>query len=243
MNKKANLAIMTMLSSLFALNLNANDVLTGDTKTACEVLLCLSSGQRPSECNPPLARFFAIKAKKPWKTLQMRRDFLALCPTDTGNTATNIILADYKGMLASVNPDECKPEYLNKQFQNRVNDLNIKYYANGQLTNKNIKNVNFTRINPSMPSFCPTFIDHQYTDYKMPIHSCDGKYYTVVGFNRGYELITITKEEYGKLNPNDRHYETRSYFYECGGDSSRTCYVKEEYYYQKIKIPKTCWSY
>ncbi len=26
MNKKANLAIMTMLSSLFALNLNANDV-------------------------------------------------------------------------------------------------------------------------------------------------------------------------------------------------------------------------
>ncbi|WP_272886215.1 hypothetical protein [Campylobacter lanienae] len=40
MNKKANLAIMTMLSSLFALHLNANDVLTGDRKTACEVLLC-----------------------------------------------------------------------------------------------------------------------------------------------------------------------------------------------------------
>ncbi|MCR8679887.1 MULTISPECIES: TrbM/KikA/MpfK family conjugal transfer protein [Campylobacter] len=44
-----------MLSSLFVTNLNA---LTGDRKTACEVLLCLSSGTRPSECNPPLARFF-----------------------------------------------------------------------------------------------------------------------------------------------------------------------------------------
>nr|WP_303312854.1 TrbM/KikA/MpfK family conjugal transfer protein [Campylobacter fetus] len=63
MNKKANLAIMIMLSSLFALNLNANDVLTGDRKTACEVLLCLSSGQRPSECNPPLARFLLLRLK------------------------------------------------------------------------------------------------------------------------------------------------------------------------------------
>ena len=242
MNKKVNLAIMFMLSSLFALNLNANDVLTGDRRTACEVLLCLSSGQRPSECNPPLAKFFAIKAKKPWKTLQMRRDFLELCPTDNGDTATSVIMADYKGMLASVNPDECKPEYLNNQFQNVNRDTHIKYYKNNYLTSDSIKN-RYTRINPNMPSHCPTFINHEYTDYRMPKYGCDGKYYTVAGFNRGYELITITKEEYAKLNSNDRHYETRSYSYECGGDSSRTCYVKEEYYYQKIKIPKTCWSY
>lgn len=241
--KKVTFGAMAIMLGL-SINLLADEnELTGDRRTACEVLLCLSSGQRPSECNPPLRHFYSIKGKKPGDTLKKRRKFLELCPTDSGNTATNIILADYKGMLASVNPDECKPEYLNNQFQNKVNDLNIKYYANGQLTNKNIKNVNFTRINPSMPSFCPTFIDHQYTDYKMPILNCDGKYWTVAGFRRGYELITIAKEEYGKLNPNDRHYETRSYSYECGGDSSRTCYVKEEYYYQKIKIPKTCWSY
>ncbi|WP_072228573.1 TrbM/KikA/MpfK family conjugal transfer protein [Campylobacter coli] len=242
MNKKVNLAIMFMLSSLFALNLNANDVLTGDRRTACEVLLCLSSGQRPSECDPALKHFYSIKGKKAGDTLKKRKKFLELCPTDSGNTATNIILADYKGMLASVNPDECKPEYLNKQFQNINRDTHIKYYRNNYLTSDSIKN-SYTRINPNMPSHCPTFINHEYTDYRMPKYGCDGKYYTVAGFNRGYELITITKEEYGKLNPNDRHYETRSYSYECGGDSSRTCYVKEEYYYQKIKIPKTCWSY
>ncbi|MCI7364709.1 hypothetical protein [Campylobacter lanienae] len=48
---------------------------------------------------------------------------------------------------------------------------------------------------------------------------------------------------YDKLNPNDRHYETKSYSYECGGERSRTCYTTEEYYYKKIVIPKTCWSY
>lgn len=216
--------------------------LTGDRRTACEVLLCLSSGQRPSECNAPLRKFYSIKAKRSWQTLKKRRDFLELCPADTGDTAENIILADYKGMLASVNPDECKPEYLNNQFQNINRDTHIKYYRNNYLTSDTIKN-SYTRINPNMPSHCFTFINHEYTDYRMPKYGCDGKYYTVAGFRRGYELITITKEEYAKLNSDDRHYETRSYSYDCGGNSLRTCYVKEEYYYQKIKIPKTCWSY
>mgnify|MGYP003482222161 FL=1 len=240
--KKVTFGAMAIMLGL-SINLLADEnELTGDRRTACEVLLCLSSGQRPGECNPPLRHFYSIKGKKPGDTLKKRRKFLELCPTDSGNTATNIILADYKGMLASVNPDECKPEYLNNQFQNINRDTHIKYYRNNYLTSDSIKN-SYTRINPNMPSHCPTFINHEYTDYRMPKYGCDGKYYTVAGFNRGYELITITKEEYGKLNPNDRHYETRSYSYECGGDSSRTCYVKEEYYYQKIKIPKTCWSY
>lgn len=240
--KKVTFVAMAVMLGL-SINLLADEnELTGDRRTACEVLLCLSSGQRPSECDPALRHFYSIKDKKPWKTLQKRRNFLELCPTDSGNTATNIILADYKGMLASVNPDECKPEWLNNQFQNINRDTHIKYYRNNYLTSDSIKE-RYTRINPNMPNHCPTFINHEYTDYKMPIHSCDGKYWTVAGFNRGYELITITKEEYGKLNPNDRHYETRSYSYDCGGDSFRTCYVKEEYYYQKIKIPKTCWSY
>lgn len=240
--KKVTFGAMAIMLGL-SINLLADEnELTGDRRTACEVLLCLSSGQRPSECNPPLKHFYSIKGKKPGDTLKKRRKFLELCPTDSGNTATNIILADYKGMLASVNPDECKPEYLNNQFQNINRDTHIKYYKNNYLTSDSIKN-RYTRINPNMPSHCPTFINHEYTDYQMPKYNCDGKYYTFAGFRRGYELITITKEEYGKLSPNDRHYETRSYSYDCGGDSFRTCHVKEEYYYQKIKIPKTCWSY
>ena len=50
----------------------AADELTGDTRYACEALLCLSSGIRPGECSPSLSRYFGITRKK-WKdTLNAR---------------------------------------------------------------------------------------------------------------------------------------------------------------------------
>lgn len=53
----------------------AQDILSGDVRTACEVILCLAaSGGRPEECTPPLKKFFSIK--KPSK----RVNFLKLCP-------------------------------------------------------------------------------------------------------------------------------------------------------------------
>lgn len=236
--KKVTFVAMAIMLGL-SINLLADEnELTGDRKTACEVLLCLSSGERPSECNPPLRHFYSIKGKKPGDTLKKRKKFLELCPTDSGNTATNIILADYKGMLASVNPDECKPEWLNNQFQNINRDTHIKYYRNNYLTSDTIKN-SYTRINPNMPSFCPTFINHEYTDYKMPKYNCDGKYYEASAFNRGYELISITLQEYNQLQPNQRHHQR--YTYSCGGERERTC--TKDNYYKKITIPKTCWSY
>ena len=42
----------------------ADDVLTGDTRLACEAVLCLSSGDRPSECAPSIKRYFSIRHKK-----------------------------------------------------------------------------------------------------------------------------------------------------------------------------------
>lgn len=38
--------------------------LTGDTKLACEAILCLSSGKRPGECGPALSRYFGISHKE-----------------------------------------------------------------------------------------------------------------------------------------------------------------------------------
>ncbi|WP_253861246.1 TrbM/KikA/MpfK family conjugal transfer protein [Achromobacter ruhlandii] len=58
----------------------AADVLTGDTRLACEAILCLSSGSRPSECSPSLSRYFGINKKKLSDTLSARHDFLSLCP-------------------------------------------------------------------------------------------------------------------------------------------------------------------
>lgn len=56
-------------------------ILGGDAGVACQVILCLAAvGSPPSECAKPLARYFAIKFKKPWKTANARKAFLALCP-------------------------------------------------------------------------------------------------------------------------------------------------------------------
>ncbi|SAI73182.1 conjugal transfer protein TrbM [Bordetella ansorpii] len=55
--------------------------LTGTTRLACEALLCLSSGTRPSECSPSLGHYFGIKHRKFSDTLDARRAFLAQCPT------------------------------------------------------------------------------------------------------------------------------------------------------------------
>ena len=42
---------------------SAQDVLTGDTRLACEAILCLSSGTRPSECTPSLSRYSRLKGR------------------------------------------------------------------------------------------------------------------------------------------------------------------------------------
>ncbi len=60
---------------------SANEMFTGDTKAACEAVLCLSSGQRPSECAPAIKRYFSIKMRKFSDTLKARKDFLKLCPS------------------------------------------------------------------------------------------------------------------------------------------------------------------
>ncbi|XER93377.1 TrbM/KikA/MpfK family conjugal transfer protein (plasmid) [Campylobacter fetus] len=230
--------LFLFLAFCFSANLFAvePDILTGDRRTACEVLLCLSSGTRPSECNPPLARFFSIKFKKPWKTLQARRDFLKLCPTDTGDTAEDLVMSDYKEILAnSEDPNQCTPSYLNNQLQNgRVSySLNNKYYEKQGYRN-NIDNG--VRINPNMPSFCYALINHQYTDLQMPRYNCSGEFYTQTDWQNGYKLEEISKDTFNNLSQNERYL----YSYDCSGEHrNRTCY----YYFKKIPINKTCWSY
>ncbi|MBS0554591.1 MAG: conjugal transfer protein TrbM, partial [Proteobacteria bacterium] len=56
------------------------EVLAGDTRLACEAILCLSTGQRPSECAPSLNRYFGIIKRKLSDTLKARQNFLEQCP-------------------------------------------------------------------------------------------------------------------------------------------------------------------
>lgn len=59
-------------------------LLTGDTKLACETILCFSTGTRPSECTPPIKRYLSIKHKKGEDMLRAKADVLSLCPSSKG---------------------------------------------------------------------------------------------------------------------------------------------------------------
>ena len=59
---------------------SAQEILTGDTRLACEAILCLATGTQPSECTPSLRRYFSISYRKLSDTIRGRVNFLNLCP-------------------------------------------------------------------------------------------------------------------------------------------------------------------
>lgn len=95
----AVIAAFTMQSPAYAADLASlgplASTLSGDERTACEVILCLSTGQRPSECSSPLSYFFSIKSSKRHKTIKKRMNFLKLCP-DGGDVPNS-----YRRVLAT----------------------------------------------------------------------------------------------------------------------------------------------
>lgn len=238
------------ISSLYA------DQFTGDKRTACEVILCMSSGKKPSECNAPIRKFFSIRAKKPWKTFELRRDFLKLCPTSNGNEVDDdLIMADLKESILNV-PHECTAEILNKQYEYTI--------GQGYYPEKNCKVNNkdkLIRITHKLPSQCIKLINNAYTDLKMPKNICDGKYYTSNDFNRGYyETIINRSDDFRniyKLNKfsqpsnlwlnlyrQDQYQVSKyrcSYIVESVENFDKTYYY--DVYTQKHKINKECWVY
>lgn len=92
-------------------------LLSGDERTACEVILCLSTGQRPSACSDPLRRFFSIRHRRPHKQIRKRMEFLDLCP-DGGAVdrdyhrvlATSGQSCDMESLLTYLNGYEGDPE-------------------------------------------------------------------------------------------------------------------------------------
>ena len=78
MKSKLTVLLTAMLISPSIASPVETELLTGDTKLACEAILCLSSGTRPSECNPSIQRYFSIHRKRMSDTIKARRDFLNL---------------------------------------------------------------------------------------------------------------------------------------------------------------------
>ena len=75
------LGLLVMVQNAPAQTAPNPSFLEGDTRLACECLLCLAAGpQAPKECQAALTKYYMIQAGNPFKTMVMRRNFLQLCP-------------------------------------------------------------------------------------------------------------------------------------------------------------------
>ena len=117
----------------------AQDELTGDTRLACEAILCLSSGTRPSECNPSLNHYYGINKKKFKDTIKARKNFLNLCPvSDQTSEMRTLVNAISEGA------GQCSAAELNFRL-NRGDEKR--------------------RIDNRMPNYCRAYFGHDYTDF------------------------------------------------------------------------------
>ena len=140
------------------------DLLTGDTKLACEAILCLSSGTRPSECNPSLQRYFSIHHKKPHKTIQARQDFLNLCPTsgEKGIKELNRALANGAG--------RCDAQELNRVMRRTITVRECKPVANKSVMGsrgsrkpvQECQDVQKVVVLNAKPSYCSAYHNHEW---------------------------------------------------------------------------------
>lgn len=110
----------------------AEELLSGDIRLACEAILCLSSGVRPSACMPALERYFSISLRWWSDTVRARFDFLQLCPTSQqspemlslvnamANGAGRCEVSSLNGMLSWSTNDDCYscPVYISDQLPN-----------------------------------------------------------------------------------------------------------------------------
>ncbi len=234
--KSLTLALILGFSSVNANNLQQSQInlqnlkskeLTGDTKLACEAILCLSTGNPPSECNPSLRRFYSISAKKMADTIRKRKSFLNLCPVN--NASDDLVLKNLtQDILPSANPEQCKPEYLNQQIQTKTNNL------------QGIQQAMFFRVNPNLPKHCQALINHAYTDYKIPTYKCSGEFYSKLEWSLSAKLQSIDYATFSKLNPNQSY----KIFNQCRYDDTYSnCNDPYNQYFKKIPFTKKCWSY
>jgi hypothetical protein len=140
-----------------------SQVLTGDQADACSAIICLSTGQPPSECTPSLQRYFSISYEKIEDTIQGREDFLSLCPSANSTpqmSALTQAIANGAG--------RCDAASLNQELAYYVADSS---------------DYGHTEISSVLPSYCSAYLTNSYTQlssitptYYMPppVQNCDG---------------------------------------------------------------------
>jgi hypothetical protein len=122
---------------------SAQEIFTGDTRLACEAILCLSTGTQPGECTPSLRRYFSISHRKLSETIRGRINFLNLCPA-ANQTPQMAALVNAQANGAG----RCDATSLNAVARSWAGSAEGMVYINNQ-----------------MPSYCTAYTSHAYTDF------------------------------------------------------------------------------
>lgn len=153
--KKCLAAAAATVGLLTVLPVQADDLLTGDVRLACEAVLCLSSGDRPQECAPSLKRYFSIKHKKLSDTLKGRLNFLKLCPASNEKDMPQLVDAIAHGA------GRCDAAELNRVMRYTVQVRECPRYRTRDRDSCPIVKKRYIR--PAKPSYCQAYFDHGWT--------------------------------------------------------------------------------
>ncbi len=154
---KTILLAAATLATAIPLTAQAEDLLTGDTRLACEATLCLSSGTRPNECNPALRRYFSITHKKMGDTISARHDFLKQCPASNDEGMPELVRAIANGA------GRCDAAELNRVMK-RTGTKRVRVQQSGRDGYNFWQTVQYTYVLNQKPSYCSAYQDHAWTD-------------------------------------------------------------------------------
>ncbi|PSJ79212.1 TrbM/KikA/MpfK family conjugal transfer protein [Neisseria iguanae] len=152
--KKSLLAVAVMVAAVPAAY--AGDLLTGDVRLACEVVLCLSSGDRPGECAPSIKRYFSIKHKKLSDTVKGRLNFLNLCPASKEENMPQLVNAIANGA------GRCDAAELNRVMRATYTTQKC-YYRSQKAGGRYCTDTKVTYVRNAYPSYCKAYFDHGWT--------------------------------------------------------------------------------
>lgn len=153
---KRVLSVTAALAAFFVSVPVQAETLTGDAKLACEATLCLSSGDRPSECNESIRKYFSIKHKRMHKTLEARRDFLKLCPSSKEENMPGLINALVNGA------GRCDAAELNR-VMSATYIKRISRYRSEKAGGRYIEEVPVSYVRNAKPKYCKAYFEHGWT--------------------------------------------------------------------------------
>lgn len=143
-SKTFSLTIIGATAFLATSHSSAQQILEGDTRLACEAILCLASGTQPSECSPSVQRYFSIRHKKFSDTLKARNGFLNLCPVSQQTPQMSALV----NSLAH-GAGRCDANALNAV---------LRQSSGGEFEQVTISN--------QMPGYCSLYFQHEYTNFR-----------------------------------------------------------------------------